>query len=226
MTKKTIYDHFKSHLGTTPPRELTLNWLALALPRHDLSALEASFSLDEVKETIFPMPSDKAPGPDGFTGIFFKECWDIIKVDVLEAFHQLHAMDGAEFKFLNSVNIVLIPKKPDAKSVGDYRPISLIHSIAKIFSKLLANRLPPFLNNLVSKSQSAFIRKRCIQDNFLYVQNVVRRLHKQKKVGALPEARHPEGLRLCELGISCSVRPLLGPYSMAPKGQVSCTGEG
>jgi retron-type reverse transcriptase len=90
-------------------------------------------------------------------------------------------MNGAEFKFLNSANIVLIPKKPDAKSVGDYRPISLIHSIAKIFSKLLANRLAPFLNNLVSKSQSAFIRKRCIQDNFLYVQNVVRRLHKQKK---------------------------------------------
>ena len=94
------------------------------------------------------MPSDKALGPDDFTGIFFKECWDIIKVDVLEAFHQLHAMNGAEFKFLNSVNIMLIPKKLDAKSVGDYRPISLIHSIAKIFSKLLANRLAPLPEQL------------------------------------------------------------------------------
>jgi hypothetical protein len=65
--EEIIYDHFKSHMGTTPPRELTLNWLALALPRHDLSALEASFSLDEVKETIFSMPSDKAPVLDGFT---------------------------------------------------------------------------------------------------------------------------------------------------------------
>jgi hypothetical protein len=64
--------------------------------------------------------------------------------------------------------------------VGDYRPISLIHNIAKIFSKLLANRLAPLLNTLISKSQSAFIQKRCIQDNFLYVHNVVRRLHKQK----------------------------------------------
>ena len=90
-------------------------------------------------------------------------------------------MNRIDFKFLNSANIVLIPKKLDAKSVGDYRPISLIHSIAKIFSKLLANRLAPFLNTLISKSQTAFIRKRCIQDNFLYVQSVVRRLHKQKK---------------------------------------------
>ncbi|WVZ62277.1 hypothetical protein U9M48_012041 [Paspalum notatum var. saurae] len=142
---------------------------------------EAPFSLDEGKETIFSMPSDKARGPDGFTGVFFKECWDIIKEDVLKAFHQLHGMNGTDFKFLNSANIVLIPKKSDAKSVGDYRPISLIHSRAKIFSKLLANRFAPFLNTLISMSQTAFIRKRCIQDNFLYVQSVVRRLHKQKK---------------------------------------------
>ncbi|WVZ84934.1 LOW QUALITY PROTEIN: hypothetical protein U9M48_031901 [Paspalum notatum var. saurae] len=130
---------------------------------------------------MFSMPSDKSPGSDGFIGIFFKECWDIIKEDVLEAFHQLHGMNGLDFKFLNSANIVLIPKKSNAKPVGYYRPISLIHNIAKFFSKLLANRLSPFLNTLVSKSQSAFIRKRCIQDNFLYVQNVVRQLHKMKK---------------------------------------------
>jgi hypothetical protein len=89
-------------------------------------------------------------------------------------------MNGADFRLLNSANIVLIPKKPDALTVGDYRPISLIHNIAKIFSKLLANRLAPLLNTLISKSQSAFIQKRCIQDNFLYVHNIVRRLHKQK----------------------------------------------
>jgi hypothetical protein len=97
--------------------------------------LEAPFSLDEVKETTFSMPSDKAPGPDGFIGIFFKECWDIIKVDVLEAFNQLYAMNGADFKLLNFANIVLSPKKPDAKSVGDYRPICLIHIVRKMDPK-------------------------------------------------------------------------------------------
>ena len=64
--------------------------------------------------------------------------------------------------------------------MSDYCPISLIHSVAKIFSKLLANRLAPHLDGLVSKCQSAFIRKRCIQDNFLYVQNIVRQFHKTK----------------------------------------------
>jgi hypothetical protein len=54
----------------------------------------------------------------------------------------------------------------------------LIHSISKIFSKLLANRLAPVLGNLISKNQSAFIKTRCIHDNFLYVQNLIKELHR------------------------------------------------
>lgn len=63
--------------------------------------------------------------------------------------------------------MVLIPKKKDALCLGDYRPISLTYNVAKLFSKLLANRLIPFLNQLVSRSQSAFI-KRSLQYNFSF----------------------------------------------------------
>jgi hypothetical protein len=78
---------------------------------------------------------------------------------------------------------VLLPKKPDAERVGDFRPISLTHSIAKLISKLLANRLAPELNYLVSRAQSAFIRRRSIQDNFLYTQNLIRSLHQRNLSG-------------------------------------------
>jgi hypothetical protein len=44
--------------------------------------LEATFSLGEVKETIFYMPGDKASRPDSFIGILFKACYDIINVEV------------------------------------------------------------------------------------------------------------------------------------------------
>jgi len=81
------------------------------------------------------MPTDKAPGPDGFTGIFFKECWEIIKDDLTAAFNQLHNLNAQGFDLLNLANIFLLPKKLDAIKVGDYEPISLIHSIAKNFSK-------------------------------------------------------------------------------------------
>lgn len=84
---------------------------------------------------------------------------------------------------MNKAHIVLLPKKNDAKRVQDCRPISLTHSIAKLFSKCLASRLAPELDSLVSQAQSAFIKKRSIQDNFLYAQNLIRKLHRSKQQG-------------------------------------------
>jgi hypothetical protein len=56
----------------------------------------------------------------------------------------------------------------------------LIHAVAKITAKILASCLAPLMNNLVSNAQSAFIKRRSIHDNFLYLRNLARRLHKSK----------------------------------------------
>jgi hypothetical protein len=68
--------------------------------------------------------------------------------------------------------------------VDDFSPISLTHSFAKIITKLLANRLEPKLDDLFSCNQTAFIKKMCIYDSFIYVQEVIKKLHK-KKVSSL-----------------------------------------
>jgi hypothetical protein len=75
---------------------------------------------------------------------------------------------------------VLLPKKEQEESVGDVRPISLVHNIAKNFSKILALRLALCLPKLVSSNQSTFIQKRCIHDNFVPVQSIIKDLHRRK----------------------------------------------
>jgi hypothetical protein len=167
--EKELHSHFQGHLGTVPPRTEGIDWAGLGYQPHDLSALEADFDDEEIKGVVFSLPSIKAPGPDGFIGAFFKACWETIKHDILAAIRLMSLGGGSYLNLINTANIILIPKKPDALSVSDYRPISLIHSLSKIFSKLLANRLAPILGNLISKNQSAFIKTRCIHDNFLYV---------------------------------------------------------
>ena len=96
------------------------------------------------------MPSDKALGPDGFTGRFYKCCWSIIKNDVLVAVHLLWTGNFINLQKLNSAYNALIPKKTNAVQVKDFRPISLVHSFAKLVTKLLANRLAGRLDEMVS----------------------------------------------------------------------------
>ena len=75
---------------------------------------------------------------------------------------------------------LLIPKKLEALEAKDYRPISLVHSFAKLVTKMMANRLAPHLDKLVATNQSAFTRGRCIHDNFILVQQTIKVLHRQK----------------------------------------------
>jgi hypothetical protein len=67
-------------------------------------------------------------------------------------------MDVRNFQEVNGTLLVLLLKTPDASAIKDYRLISLIHVIGKLFSKVLANRLAPRLGELVHASQSAFIK--------------------------------------------------------------------
>jgi hypothetical protein len=85
------------------------------------------------------------------------------------------------FRLLNTAFITLIPKKDDAIQAGDFRPISLIHSFAKLIMEILANRLAARLDTIVPKNQSTFIKGRFIQDNFMLIQQTTRFLHSQKQ---------------------------------------------
>jgi hypothetical protein len=178
--QQLVQRHFEEMMRQPPPRNRDFAWADLALPAVDLSSLDRPFTHDEVWHAICLMPQDKAPGPDGFTRRFFKLCWPIIQHDFMAAIHSLYNSRSNDLNLLNKANIILIPKKDGAESIGDFRPISLIHGVAKIITKVLALRLAPLINELISPCQSAFIKRRSIHDNFLYVRNLTRRFHRTK----------------------------------------------
>jgi hypothetical protein len=45
-------------------------------------------------------------------------------------------------------------------NVSNFRPTSFIHAIAKLIAKMMAARLAPHMNKLVSNAQSTFIKKK------------------------------------------------------------------
>ncbi|WVZ79028.1 hypothetical protein U9M48_026656 [Paspalum notatum var. saurae] len=178
--EKFVQDHFSAMLGIPGPRETDLNWGALNLLHFELNHLEAPFTEEELLEAVRQSPPDKAPGPDGFTGAFYRSCWSLIKVDLMAVMNSLHCQRFLNFDLLNRANIVLVPKHDGAENLASYRPISLIHSVAKLFAKLLSLRLAPSMRDIISKCQTTFIKGRSIHDNFLYVRSMARRYHRNK----------------------------------------------
>ena len=86
------------------------------------------------------LPLDKAPGPDGFNGLFFKKCWNIVKEDIYRLCEDFY--DGnLDLESINYSYITLVPKVSNPEGVNDYRPISLLNSSIKILTKHLADRL-------------------------------------------------------------------------------------
>jgi hypothetical protein len=161
--KAAVIDEFYDNLlGSCVTRERTINLEELGILAHNLTELDTPFSEEEVWNTIKQMPSDKAPGPDGFTGRFYKTCWPIIKEDIMAAISAVWSRKLVNFGILNSAYVILLPKKDDAEQPKDFRPISLVHSFAKLVTKLLANPLAPKLQEMISPIQSAFIKGRFI----------------------------------------------------------------
>jgi hypothetical protein len=44
-------------------------------------------------------------------------------------------------------HVILLEKRDNTPTIGDYRPISIMHSIVKLLTKILANRLAPRLDH-------------------------------------------------------------------------------
>jgi hypothetical protein len=184
--KEDAFFHaYRALLGTIENREFELDLAALGLLQREPLDLDDMFSEDEVWSVVKDLPKERAPGPDGFIGSFYQRAWAWIKRDVMAAIHKLHVGDGRGFAKLNRALITLIPKKQDALDIGDFRPISLIHSFAKLFAKLLATRLSPRMDEIVSKNRSAFIRGRNLHDNFLLVRQLARKINSNREAGVL-----------------------------------------
>nr|GEW43241.1 hypothetical protein [Tanacetum cinerariifolium] len=111
---------------------------------------------EEIKAAMFDIGNDKAPCPDGYTSVFFKKSWDIVRNDVCNAVQDFFSNE----KLLQKVNhsiLALIPKVSTPSRINDYRHISCCNIIYKCISKIITNRLKEGLDDVVSKNQSAFI---------------------------------------------------------------------
>ena len=108
-------------------------------------SLNRPITPDEIETVIKKFPTHKSPGPDGFSGEFYKA----FKGELTPVIHQLFQKLKEDGRLPNSfyeANIILIPKlDKDITKKENFRPILLINIDGKILNKILANRIQQYI---------------------------------------------------------------------------------
>ena len=103
----------------------------------------------------------KAPGLDGMPPLFYQSYWPDVGMEVTQVVLS-YLNSGSILRSISHTFISLILKVKNPEKVADFRPISLCNVIYKIVSKVITNRLKPWLNSLISETQNAFTAGRLI----------------------------------------------------------------
>ena len=130
------------------------------------------------------MEHNKEPGPDGFPAEFYQHFWEVIKGDLMDMFHDLYIGDLPIFS-LNFGVITLLPKTQEANKIQQFRPICLLNVSFTIFTKVATIRINSVADNLISPTQTTFMRGRNILEGLVILHETVHELHRKNHSGVI-----------------------------------------
>ena len=135
------------------------------LNENEKMALDREISEEELRKQIFNSPSNKSPGPDGYTNEFYKALWNKLKVLLLSLMNHFFKEKSISPNHLMGI-ITCIPKGDKIRNkLKNWRPITLLNSIYKFYSGIWANRIKQHLPKLIGENQTGFVQNRFIGEN-------------------------------------------------------------
>lgn len=144
-----------------------------------------NFSELDLIDIINKMDKNKSSSPDGIPIIFYKNTiHNIVKPLTLIFKHSISQMKYPEaFKISH---ITPIHKSGNIENVENYRPISIISSIAKIFDKLLFKHLISKVAHLISVFQHGFTAEKSTETNLIeYVEYLIDKMKNGGQVDSI-----------------------------------------
>ena len=189
MLSRTL---FYMKLYTPDPVDQTaINTLLSNLPEsariaeEDHGALLAEIRLEELQSILLKAPRDRTPGMDGFPFELYEFLLTHDRLSALLCRLMNAALLRAEIPASwQQTCMILLYKKGPAAELGYWRPLSLINTDAKLFTKIITLRLQQHLDTLVSHIQTGFAPGRLIADNGMAMQSFLDHCKRTKSKGA------------------------------------------
>ena len=164
----TWFTHFKKLLGDPPdvedPDEVIPNIF------EDLDIKDDLFSIEEYRKVKSSLKIGKAAGPDNIPPEVFKFCdFDEICLD----FCNKALLENDKPDLWSFMNIIPVPKSGDLTNTNNYRGISLICIIAKIYNRLILNRIRSVIDLKLRINQNGFRPERTTVAQILSLRRII-----------------------------------------------------
>lgn len=128
----------------------------------------------EVEHALNSISKGKAPGPDGITNDTLKAGGEPLWRRVADLFNDILNTEQIPQQWRES-RTVLLHKKGDTEELKNYRPISLLSALYKLFTKVLLNRITPTLDEAQPREQAGFRRGYSTTDHLQTLRQVIER---------------------------------------------------
>ena len=135
-------------------------------------SFDIDFSESRIKSILSALNVNKAQGPDGINGAVLKHCSDSLVYPLSKMFNLVYNVGCIPSEWKTS-NVVPVHKKDDKSDIENYRPISLISLVMKVFERVLYEELLNRTEDKIDPRQHGFLRNKSCNTNLLSFTNSV-----------------------------------------------------
>ena len=169
--------HFNKLLGQPPPSSDS-SVLPFTPIFEQLDIRTDPFTIEELQSAIKSIKANKTPGLDNVPAIIWKD--QAFEPILLSLCNEVYLNQTPPSAWRTS-GIVPLPKKGDLTSPSNYRGISLTSLAAKIYNKMILNRLTPYLDPILRKNQNGFRKGRTTIAQILSLRRIIEEMKNHNK---------------------------------------------
>ena len=126
-------------------------------------ALDLPINILEIRAVMDKLPLGKQAGPNRIPMGVYRVLSKFFAPYLCKVFKEARRVQRLPASMLNG-DITLLFKKKDREDVRNYRPLTMLNTDYKIYTKILANRLKTVVHQFVAECQKGFVPKTFIAE--------------------------------------------------------------
>ena len=142
-------------------------------------------TVKELANVLKKMKSGKSPGIDGISADFLEVFWIRLKYFIINFINFCYKKGKLSYSLRQSI-ITCLPKgNKDRQCLKNWRPISLLCVIYKMASAVITERMKPYLEKIISRNQTGFLKGRYIGESTRLIYDIMYYTETNKLPGLL-----------------------------------------